>query len=344
MSMDERDVVFARMRYRKGTPVYEDYYERHPELREGDDELRAMPSLGAPETPTFNPMASPIVDGTFELLAGMHGLVEPRAKNRRLDVDPEKGVAWLSGLALQAGACSFGVLKMSDSHYYTHHGRPEERYGKAVKGLPYGILTAVPMHAPLNHRAPHAAEMVGTALGYLDAAKVSLLLAWTLAAAGWKARAHMDGSYQAGLVRTARDAGVGVVGRNGLIITEEKGPCVRLGLVTTDLPLELSSPSPREGHIHAFCKNCLRCARLCQAIPKNADLDERVDGESCFQIWRRLGTDCGVCISSCPLTDDDTRRKVFEAADGASFQAILQDYEVRFGRRPYLKEPPEWLK
>ena len=40
---DERDQVFARNRsVRPGTKEYDEYYERHPEWKEADDERRAM--------------------------------------------------------------------------------------------------------------------------------------------------------------------------------------------------------------------------------------------------------------------------------------------------------------
>ena len=44
--VDERDVVLSRFyRIEEGTPEFEAYYENHPEKREFDEKLRAMPGL-----------------------------------------------------------------------------------------------------------------------------------------------------------------------------------------------------------------------------------------------------------------------------------------------------------
>ena len=47
------------------------------------------------------------------------------------------------------------------------------------------------------------------------------------------ARAHIDGNYQVIAPLVARDAGLGTIGRMGLLMTPELGPRVRLAVVTT---------------------------------------------------------------------------------------------------------------
>ncbi len=58
---DERDILFARMNYSPGSLEYEDYYRRHPELKEVDTALRGMPPLGEPGSATYHPIHSPLV-------------------------------------------------------------------------------------------------------------------------------------------------------------------------------------------------------------------------------------------------------------------------------------------
>ena len=53
---DERDVMFARNSYKKGTPQYNDYYKRYPQKKAIDDELRAKPPLFSPGPPTYHPL------------------------------------------------------------------------------------------------------------------------------------------------------------------------------------------------------------------------------------------------------------------------------------------------
>ncbi|GAG52151.1 unnamed protein product, partial [marine sediment metagenome] len=38
--IDERDIIFARFEYEKGSELYEEYYARRPEYRKIDDEIR----------------------------------------------------------------------------------------------------------------------------------------------------------------------------------------------------------------------------------------------------------------------------------------------------------------
>ena len=58
----------------------------------------------------------------------------------------------------------------------------------------------------------------------------------------------------------ARDAGLGEIGRMGLLMTPRLGPRVRLGVVTTDLPL-----APNEAgddlSVLDFCTRCKKCAQ-----------------------------------------------------------------------------------
>jgi len=64
----------------------------------------------------------------------------------------------------------------------------------------------------------------------------------------------------------AIDAGLGELGRNGLLITPEFGPRVRLSKVFTDL--SLVPDEPIEFGVVEFCEKCETCARYCpsQAI------------------------------------------------------------------------------
>lgn len=60
-------------------------------------------------------------------------------------------------------------------------------------------------------------------------------------------------------VAAARAAGIGVVGRNGLIITRKYGSLVFLGTVVTTLP-PAGFPT---AEADAGCENCGRCVRAC---------------------------------------------------------------------------------
>jgi epoxyqueuosine reductase QueG len=83
---------------------------------------------------------------------------------------------------------------------------------------------------------------------------------------------------------------------------------VRLGAVTTDLPLVPDEPVCFG--VQEFCEICRRCADNCPSgsIPKGGK--ERVRGvwkwplavETCLYYWRFIGTDCGICMKVCPYS------------------------------------------
>ena len=303
MRSDERDIPFARMRYRPGSDEYKDYYDRHPERESFDSSLRAMPPLGGADTPLFNPLVSPIVDGLFTLIAQWDPLTDLPPTCAPTEGTPDEFTQWVKGLTLELGASAVRVHALTSDHYYSHKARPLDCYGLPITDtLPYGVIFAIPMNPALIAHAPKAPEMVATVMGYLDGAKIALGLASAIRAMGYRGRAHIDGSYFMPLRKLAVDSGLGVIGRNGLILTEAHGPCIRLAAVDTDMPLLSDEADSRVKDVHAFCELCGRCTRVCPAISKGVWQGEVPDPDLCFQLWRKLGTDCGSCIRVCPFT------------------------------------------
>jgi len=117
----------------------------------------------------------------------------------------------------------------------------------------------------------------------------------------------------------AMQAGMGDIGRNGLLITPNFGPRLRLSKVITDLPLEVNSPI--DFGVTEFCNTCGKCAEMCpsQAItygerttkPRNVsnvagELKWPVDAEKCRKYWARSSKPCTACIACCPYNKPDT--------------------------------------
>jgi ferredoxin len=94
----------------------------------------------------------------------------------------------------------------------------------------------------------------------------------------------------------ARDAGLGEIGRMGLLMTPQLGPRVRIGAVTTDLPLEITPPED-DLSVLDFCTICSKCADNCPvgAIPHgdrepiDGGLRWAIDSDTCFRYWNALG-------------------------------------------------------
>jgi len=117
----------------------------------------------------------------------------------------------------------------------------------------------------------------------------------------------------------AIDAGLGALGRNGLLVTREHGPRVRICKIFTDMPLICDQPDYEFiQYLTTFCRNCLKCANACEkgAISFRKDMSFEhfsisnnpgvkkyyVDVEKCFEFWVEYSSDCSRCIAVCPFS------------------------------------------
>ena len=141
----------------------------------------------------------------------------------------------------------------------------------------------------------------------MNAGNIAVQLAMFIRNLGYSALPHFDGNYQVICPVVARDAGLGEFGRMGLLMTPELGPRVRVGVVTTDIPLVIDEYK-YEPSVIDFCTICKKCADNC---PSRAIMFEpmqeiggvvrwKINHEACFTYWNIVGTDCGKCIQVCP--------------------------------------------
>jgi reductive dehalogenase len=203
--------------------------------------------------------------------------------------------------------------------------------------------------------APQAPTVMESARQYVEAARVAIQLANFIRRLGYPARAHIDGNYRVIAPLVARDAGLGEIGRMGLLMTPSLGPRVRLGVVTTDLPL---APDGRGGDCSVldFCLSCHKCADCCpvRAIPQGdrreieGALRWRIDADVCFRYWNVVGTDCARCVAVCPYAHPDSalHRPVrwVVRRSGVARRAALWLDDLFYGRKPAPKPWPAWLR
>ncbi len=65
----------------------------------------------------------------------------------------------------------------------------------------------------------------------------------------------------------------------------------------------------------AFRKVCLKCAENCPSRSLSLSCKVAVRGvskwpthaEACYAYWHCVGTDCGICMASCPFSHRDNR-------------------------------------
>jgi len=111
----------------------------------------------------------------------------------------------------------------------------------------------------------------------------------------------------------AHEAGVGVYGKSGLIITPEYGPRVNIGVVVTNAVLEPDSKLDFNP-----CQSCEACAKVCpvKAIQEGLKPPVSHNREGCVDFIERLREEtgdkkffCGYCYDQCPV--GRTRKRGF---------------------------------
>jgi reductive dehalogenase len=386
--VDERDTMFSRDRLVPGTARYAEYYRARPEARELDNAFRREPGLLSSDASLYHPegfaaaeaafwtieMLRPFVEGEpgsasdgagGSEVAGNEGQVEwpePRRQERQTEggrgplSSPAAMARFLKEWALKMGAHSVGVTDVKDYHLYACVGRGAD-YGKEVDlDHSFAVAITVEMDKEMVGQAPKAGATLQTAYQYLRSGVMAVQMADTIRRLGYRARAHIDGRYRVICPLVARDAGLGELGRMGLLMTPRLGPRVRIAVVTTDLPLAIDGPSP-DPTVIDFCLRCKKCADCCPSRSisfeppeedENGVLRWRIDSESCFTLWTQLGTDCARCMAVCPYSHDDNAMHAFVRwgiRNNVWFRrAALGMDDFVYGRNPRPKEDLEWMK
>jgi reductive dehalogenase len=210
------------------------------------------------------------------------------------------------------GAVAVGCAPVDQDFVYTHKGRHDADYGRGVHlDHPSAIVFLVEMDFDAMRRAPQAETIRESARQYHRGAVVSKTVAAVLEASGFAAKSHHDAHYDVILPPLAVRAGLGELGRNNILIADRHGSRVRIGAVTTTMPLEHDAPVDL-GADH-FCAGCRKCAESCPSHALSLGDKEHVRGvfkwptnvERCYAYWRSVGTDCGICMAVCPFSHRD---------------------------------------
>lgn len=218
--------------------------------------------------------------------------------------DPSTMSAIIKRATKLFGASLVGVCKLNRDWVYADVEIPEE-FDRA-------IVMAVEMDAEGIATSPATTAAAATGVGYSQMAFTLALMGEFVRNLGYKALQCGNDTMLS--IPLAIDAGLGELGRNGLLITPQYGPRVRLCKVITDLPLKPDKPI--EFGVNKFCKKCKLCAENCEvsAISKDDEpsytpisksnnagaLKWYVDVEQCYLYWCDNGVDCSTCIKVCP--------------------------------------------
>jgi len=356
--VDEREAIFHRFyRLKPDTPEFEQYYSDHPGKLKSDNEIRQLPLLARPGSKTYHRLTSPFQIATFEVLEQITRQIdwEPQpVEERTTQATPEDFTRRIKGFARYLGADLVGTTRLNHAYVYSHVGRSPGKWGEPITlDHTHAVVFGVEMSAQMVRHAPDNATTTETAVKYFEAAKIAMLVARYINLLGYAARAHVDGNYRVLCAPIAADAGLGELGRLGLLITPRFGPRLRLSVVTTDLPLVQDQPI--HFGVQHFCSLCKKCADCCPSASIDSGDKALCRGvekwqsnqESCYHFWRVQGSDCSICVKVCPYSHPSTplhnlvRWAVRRNALGR--RVALWADDLFYGRRPQpCFDLPDW--
>lgn len=209
------------------------------------------------------------------------------------------------------GAADVGVCKIDRRWLYADEDG--DRVRRLSEDIDVAIVIAVPMDPEWAAQSPTARAAAAGGNGYCRMAFSAACVAELLRDLGW--RALPCGNDTALSIPLAIDAGLGELGRLGLLIHPRLGPCLRLCKIFTDAPL--LPDKPIEFGVREQCEGCEPCAEQCEAEAISAGLRTAepacqsnsrgvlkwpVNVDRCLAFWRGNGASCLTCIKVCPYT------------------------------------------
>ncbi len=344
--IDERDIMFSRYNLIEHTNKYNNYYSENPELKDFDDYLRNKPGLLSEKSALYNQHLFSATEATFTVSQHLKSIVQGIPRERKT-VNIIETTNFIKNWVTHLGAVSVGITELKEYHLYSHHGR--KFHGeKIVNNDKYAIAFTVEMDKDLIDSSPNAPTILESSKKYVDAAVIAVQLAKYIRNLGFNASAHIDESYEVVCPLVARDAGLGEIGRMGLLMTPELGPRVRIAVVTTEIELITDSINEQPSIIN-FCTICKKCAESCPSNAISFNKQENIDGtirwqinqEKCFEFWVNIGTDCGKCVSVCPYSHPNNLmhniiRSGIRNSSIFSILALKMD-DYFYGRKPKTK-------
>lgn len=206
-------------------------------------------------------------------------------------------------------------IKFSDEPGYEAYQEPiqlEDRLQVIPEKMKYVIVLIHEMDERGMATAPTLTQMAATITTYSRISFTTVMLAEFIRGLGYNAIPSANDTALS--IPLAIDAGLGELGRNAKLITPRFGPRCRVSKVITDLPLMVGYARP--WGVTEFCNVCKKCAENCPAgaIPMGERsfepvgifnhrgvLQWQLDHMKCYEYWAKVGTNCGICIRTCPF-------------------------------------------
>lgn len=358
----EQDNVQARFELTPGTTEWTAYYGSHPDREKADLAQHDMPDRLTVGAPADNKAWLSMYTVLRRL--GSEDSVDGPVDAKKIEMSPERAAEKIKGFAKHLGAMLVRVGPLNQEFVYSHKGRTYRRQGEAEPPvgtpihLPHknAIVIVEGLDFEIMKGAPKKQVILEIFRAYTKVGHLAVILAQYIRFLGYPARAHIVTNYQLIVPPVAIDAGVGELGRSGIVISKEFGSAMKMSVVTTDLPM-VYDRKPRLG-VDDFCKNCKICAENCPSGAISFHEKKVIRGverypfnaEACFKIWNKTGTDCGVCLSACPYSKPPSLHHccgMWLASKGGNFPGIFLTAMERMVYGPHApgEHPhPGWME
>ena len=307
---NQRQTVFGRKLYDKKSDFYKKgMYDNIPKIissgKEGYSHLDFAQMMGSWTVYDYFHDAF-----AWDKLTDANSVMEKPALDKFVVKDSEVMSKEIKKTAKYFGAFNVGITLVNDKWVYSKD--MDDNIVEIPEEYKYAIVMTIKMDGTMIKTSPEYLAGTATGFAYSQMALLVSCMAEFIRNLGY--RAIPMGNDTALSIPLAIDAGIGELGRNGLLITPEYGPCIRICKVFTDLPLKTDN-SLTFG-VTNFCKNCKKCAEACEAdaiqtvkepsfqtmCPSNRQgvLRWAVNQDKCYNFWIENGGECSNCIAACP--------------------------------------------
>jgi len=309
----EYDSIFGRVNWDEKMKTYKVYmYDKVPDILDEEQP-------GYTQIDHALAIASWTVHDYFRRAFSWEKLAKPN--NMMPDALPEvyeindknidKVTRTIKAVTKSFGADMVGIAPYDEKWTYT-----EDRVETPIE-MPEGMTSVIAIGAVMDadtiSTSPSMTQGFASGMGYSQMAFIVSSLAEFIRKLGY--RAVPTGNDTALSIPIAIDAGLGQVGRNGLLTTRDHGARVRLCKVFTDMPL-LHDEKVDFG-LTDYCRKCKRCAEACEneaisfddepSFKTYSDSNNKgiyrwaVNVDKCYEFWTDNGGECSTCISVCPF-------------------------------------------
>jgi ferredoxin len=241
-------------------------------------------------------LARLLVDSVSEMAKGAKSIQQnPYLGKTAID---QETLEELEAYAYELGVADIGYTKVNSRYIF-----------KGYQILfPNAIVFTIEMDKAKIKQAPSMPSFVEIFRTYHQIGVIVNLISDFLRERGFNAHAGPAVGGDLNYIPLARDAGLGEVGKNGLLITKNNGPRIRLAAVYTDIENLPFAQGYAHQWVYEYCQNCNICIEKCPAdayFPEPILLPDGghtyIDHTKCADPFSN-DNGCTLCIKYCAFS------------------------------------------